>query len=152
MYLYGYSVGTPPRSVSGALDISSEFVGTQCSCATCDDGDVTAPPFNPALSTTMAELPCTSTTCQDFVTQTCSPDDGDRCGYTYMYRGGEANTTGYLATEAFTFGGGRVDGVDSAGDFGGAQGVIGLGRGPLSLVGCSPAATTPTPTSSGSPA
>ncbi|KAG2612595.1 aspartic proteinase nepenthesin-1-like [Panicum virgatum] len=103
MYLYSYSVGTPPQSVSGALDISSEFVWTQCSCATCDDGDVTAPPFNPALSTTMAELPCTSTTCQDFVTQTCSPDDGDRCGYTYMYRGGEANTTGYLATEAFTF-------------------------------------------------
>jgi hypothetical protein len=36
MYLYSYSVGTPPQSVSGALDISSELVWTQCSCATCD--------------------------------------------------------------------------------------------------------------------
>ncbi|PUZ60101.1 hypothetical protein GQ55_4G096700 [Panicum hallii var. hallii] len=110
MYLYSYSVGTPPQSVSGALDISSEL------------------------------LPCTSSTCQDFVAQTCSAGTPAECCYTYVYRGGEANTTGHLATEAFTFGASRVDGVvfgcglDSTGDFGGAPGVIGLGRAPLSLV------------------
>jgi hypothetical protein len=88
----------------------------------------------------MAELPCTSSTCQDFVAQTCSAGTPAECCYTYVYRGGEANTTGHLATEAFTFGASRVDGVvfgcglDSTGDFGGAPGVIGLGRAPLSLV------------------
>ncbi|OEL27228.1 Aspartic proteinase nepenthesin-2 [Dichanthelium oligosanthes] len=140
MYFYSYSVGTPAQSVSGALDISSELVWTQCSCTTCDVTTL-ATLFYPTLSTTMAELPCTSSTCQDFVTQTCSASISDpECTYTYMYRGGVANTTGYLATEAFTFGATVVDdvvfgcGLDNVGDFGGASGVIGLGRGPLSLV------------------
>nr|CAB3470756.1 unnamed protein product [Digitaria exilis] len=138
MYFYSYSVGTPPQTVSGALDISSELVWTQCSCATCDVSTSTTP-FDPSLSTTVADLPCTSTACQDFVNQTC---DAPECTYVYMYRGGVANTTGYLATDTFTFDTtSRVEGVvfgcgfDSAGDFGGASGgVIGLGRGPLSLV------------------
>jgi hypothetical protein len=138
MFLYSYQVGTPPQSVSGALDISSELVWTQCgSCATC--GVTPATPFYSTLSTTMAVVRCTSDVCQNFAAQNCSADVPG-CGYMYMYRGGEANTTGYLATESFTFDTTRVDdvvfgcGLDSVGDFGGASGVIGLGRGPLSLV------------------
>uniref|UniRef100_A0A0E0JRI3 Peptidase A1 domain-containing protein n=1 Tax=Oryza punctata TaxID=4537 RepID=A0A0E0JRI3_ORYPU len=136
MYVFSYSIGTPPQQVSGALDISSDLVWTACNAML----GATAP-FYPLLSTTAADVPCTDGACQQFVPQKCGADAGaTKCGYTYMYGGGSANTTGILATEAFTFGDTRVDGVvfgcglDNVGDFGGASGVIGLGRGNLSLV------------------
>jgi hypothetical protein len=147
-YLYSYQVGTPPQSVTGVLDISSELVWTQCDlCATCGGVTPATPFYDSKLSTTMAVVQCTSDTCQNFAAQNCGADVS-RCGYNiYMYsRGGAGeanrpNTTGYLATESFTFGATRVDdvvfgcgGLDSKGDLGGASGVIGLGRGPLSLV------------------
>ncbi|EAZ14290.1 hypothetical protein OsJ_04214 [Oryza sativa Japonica Group] len=64
------------------------------------------------------------------------------CGATAPFNpgGGAANTTGLLGTEAFTFGDTRIDGVvfgcglKNVGDFSGVSGVIGLGRGNLSLV------------------
>ncbi|XP_066330791.1 aspartic proteinase nepenthesin-2-like [Miscanthus floridulus] len=146
-YLYCYQVGTPPQSVTGVLDISSELVWTQCDlCATCGGVTPATPFYDSTLSTTMAAVQCTSDTCQKFAAQNCSADVS-RCGYNiYMYsRGGAGeanrpNTTRYLATESFTFGATRVDDVvfgcghDSVGDLGGASGVIGLVRGPFSLV------------------
>uniref|UniRef100_A0A0D9V8A5 Peptidase A1 domain-containing protein n=1 Tax=Leersia perrieri TaxID=77586 RepID=A0A0D9V8A5_9ORYZ len=147
MYIYSYSIGTPPQHVTGALDISSDLVWTACDVPTLQG----ATPFFPILSSTAAVVPCTGTTCQQFVQQTCGSGSGagdsvvgvgvSRCGYNYMYGGGRKNTTGYLATETFTFDAtSRVDsvvfgcGMDKTGDFGGASGVIGLGRGNLSLV------------------
>uniref|UniRef100_I1R6M3 Peptidase A1 domain-containing protein n=1 Tax=Oryza glaberrima TaxID=4538 RepID=I1R6M3_ORYGL len=56
------------------------------------------------------------------------------------YGGSAANTSGYLATDTFTFGATAVPGVvfgcsdASYGDFAGASGVIGIGRGNLSLI------------------
>ncbi|KAG8054620.1 hypothetical protein GUJ93_ZPchr0001g29822 [Zizania palustris] len=140
VYIFSYDIGTPPQRVSGALDIASDLVWTQCApCATCD----TTQPFYPLNSTTAAAVECTNLACQQFVPQTCSAaDDSSQCSYTYMYGGGggAANTTGFLATDSFTFDTIRVDGVvfgcglDNVGDFGDASGVIGLGRGNLSLV------------------
>lgn len=137
MYVFSLEVGTPPQSVSGVLDISSELVWAQCApCATCDA--TLAKPFYPALSATIAKVPCTSRACQQFVPQTCSAGRS-YCSYDYTYGGGRANTTGLLAADTFTFGETRVDvvfgcGVSTVGDFGGASGVIGLGRRSLSLV------------------
>uniref|UniRef100_A0A0D9V898 Peptidase A1 domain-containing protein n=1 Tax=Leersia perrieri TaxID=77586 RepID=A0A0D9V898_9ORYZ len=147
MYVYSYSIGTPTQHVTGALDISSDLVWTACDVPTLQG----ATPFFPILSTSADLVPCADTTCQQFVQQTCGSGAGDsvvgvdvdvsRCRYTYMYGGGRENTTGYLATETFTFDAtSRVDrvvfgcGMDNTGDFGGASGVIGLGRGNLSLV------------------
>ncbi|EAY76625.1 hypothetical protein OsI_04577 [Oryza sativa Indica Group] len=134
MYVFSYGIGTPPQQVSGALDISSDLVWTACGATA---------PFNPVRSTTVADVPCTDDACQQFAPQTCGAGAGagsSECAYTYMYGGGAANTTGLLGTEAFTFGDTRIDGVvfgcglQNVGDFSGVSGVIGLGRGNLSLV------------------
>ncbi|EEE53164.1 hypothetical protein OsJ_35998 [Oryza sativa Japonica Group] len=68
-----------------------------------------------------------------FVWAQCAP-------YSLTYGGSAANTSGYLATDTFTFGATAVPGVvfgcsdASYGDFAGASGVIGIGRGNLSLI------------------
>uniref|UniRef100_A0A0E0CAU4 Peptidase A1 domain-containing protein n=1 Tax=Oryza meridionalis TaxID=40149 RepID=A0A0E0CAU4_9ORYZ len=96
-----------------------------------------APPFYAFLSSTIREVRCANRGCQRLVPQTCSADDSP-CGYSYVYGGGAANTTaGLLAVDAFAFATVRADGevfgcaVATEGDIGG---VIGLGRGELSLV------------------
>ncbi|KAL6603455.1 hypothetical protein ACP70R_043816 [Stipagrostis hirtigluma subsp. patula] len=61
------------------------------------------------------------------------------CNY-YAYYGNNAFTSGSFISDAFTFDKTPVQGVvfgcsgNSAGDYSGASGVVGLGRGPLSLV------------------
>jgi hypothetical protein len=137
-YTFTFDVGTPPQGVSGVLDISSELVWTQCACPDCSTAGTL---FYPSQSSTMTEVPCTSATCQQFVPHSCTADV-PQCVYAYSYNGGAAATGGYLATETFTFE--EVDdpvddvvfgcGLLSAGDLGGVSGVIGLGRGPYSLV------------------
>uniref|UniRef100_A0A0E0JRI2 Peptidase A1 domain-containing protein n=1 Tax=Oryza punctata TaxID=4537 RepID=A0A0E0JRI2_ORYPU len=140
MYVLSFNVGTPPQVVTGVLDITSDFVWMQCSaCATCDDAAAatSTPPFYAFLSSTIREVRCANRGCQQLVPQTCSADDS-LCGYSYVYGGGTANTTaGFLAVDAFTFATVRADevvfgcAVATEGDIGG---VIGLGRGELSLV------------------
>ncbi|EEC71867.1 hypothetical protein OsI_04576 [Oryza sativa Indica Group] len=141
MYVLSFSVGTPPQVVTGVLDITSDFVWMQCSaCATCGadaPAATSAPPFYAFLSSTIREVRCANRGCQRLVPQTCSADDSP-CGYSYVYGGGAANTTaGLLAVDAFAFATVRADGVifgcavATEGDIGG---VIGLGRGELSLV------------------
>jgi hypothetical protein len=82
-------------------------------------------------------FPCGDQKCK-LLSETC-PCDEDTCDYIASY-GGDTNTTGYLATETFTFGTVQVPGLlfgcssASAGDYSSASGVFGFSRGPLSLV------------------
>ena len=140
------SLGTPtPQNVSGLVDITSQLVWAQCSaCATRAACAATPPPadtFLPNNSATFSPLPCSSGMCLSVLRETCGAKatraDCDRYIATY---GPAVNTSGYLATDTFTFGSTRVPGVvfgcsdKTKGDFSGANGVIGLGRGPLSLI------------------
>jgi hypothetical protein len=136
---FNLTVGTssPPQNILGVLDINSQLVWSQCSpCSACLPPP--APVFEPNRSSTFARLPCGSKTCQQAVNQTCSGDD-DRCKYTDIMDD-SSNTTGYLASDTFTFGAtpvpGLVFGCSDAimGNLSGASGVFGLSRGPLSLV------------------
>ncbi|GJN25851.1 hypothetical protein PR202_gb13736 [Eleusine coracana subsp. coracana] len=139
-YSFNFTVGDSdnPQLFSGMIDINSDLVWMQCNWGTI---------FYPSQSPTIVPNSCMDSTCQSFVKQRCSTDANDdtRCYYTYMYNGGLANTTGYLVTDtAFTFSTDPVPlvvgcGFYNVGDFGGAAGVIGLGRGPLSLVSQLPA-------------
>ncbi|KAF8642618.1 hypothetical protein HU200_067298 [Digitaria exilis] len=146
LYVADLQVGTPPQNISGVLDITSELVWMQCS--TCTDYCLPPPAssFNPTHSSTAQPLPCNNSTCQTLLPQTCSTTDNSNqqllCGYFAEYYGGSNNDTtqGYFVFDTFTFDTTAVDDMlfgcsdSSTGNYSGASGVIGLGRGELSLV------------------
>ncbi|OEL34365.1 Aspartic proteinase nepenthesin-2, partial [Dichanthelium oligosanthes] len=94
--------------------------------------------FRPTTSDTFSGLPCNDQTCQSVISQTC-PSPASYCTYLMQYSD-YTNTTGYLATDTFTFDQIQVPDVvlgcsqASFGDFSGASGVLGFSRGDLSLV------------------
>uniref|UniRef100_A0A0E0FBJ1 Peptidase A1 domain-containing protein n=1 Tax=Oryza meridionalis TaxID=40149 RepID=A0A0E0FBJ1_9ORYZ len=146
------TVGTPvAQTVSGLVDITSYFVWAQCApCAAAAAGCLQPPAtaFRLNGSATFSPLPCSSDMCLPVLRETCgraaanATGGGARCdSYSVTYgSAGSANTSGYLATDTFTFGTTSVAGVvfgcsyASYGDFAGASGVIGIGRGNLSLI------------------
>uniref|UniRef100_A0A0E0MM38 Peptidase A1 domain-containing protein n=1 Tax=Oryza punctata TaxID=4537 RepID=A0A0E0MM38_ORYPU len=137
------SIGTPtPQNVSGLVHISSQLVWARCSAL--HTAPAVADAFRPNKSATFSLLPSASEMCPSVLRpETCGDGNnttGAHCdGYVSTY-GTVANTSGNLATDTFTFGSTSVPGVvfgcsdATRGDFSGASGVIGLGRGPLSLI------------------
>uniref|UniRef100_A0A0E0L1Z5 Peptidase A1 domain-containing protein n=1 Tax=Oryza punctata TaxID=4537 RepID=A0A0E0L1Z5_ORYPU len=143
-YVISLDVGTPPQSVSGAIDVSTELVWVPCSeClpkTLCDQAKQATPGiFLKSRSTSFIQEYCKSPNCQAFVQQTCSANV--LCEYSYMYGGDGGKTTyGNLSMEKFTigstqsqvsFGCGTSD--PNRGDFYGQPGVIGLNKGRFSL-------------------
>ncbi|XP_019417869.1 PREDICTED: aspartic proteinase nepenthesin-1 [Lupinus angustifolius] len=134
-YLMELSIGTPPVSYPAVLDTGSDLIWTQCKpCTKCYNQPT--PIFDPKKSSTFSKLSCSSSLCNALPSSTCN----DGCQYMYSY-GDYSVTQGILATETFTFGDSKVHeigfgcGEDNEGDgFQQASGLVGLGRGPLSLV------------------
>ncbi|KAI4343496.1 hypothetical protein L6164_010837 [Bauhinia variegata] len=138
-YLMTLSIGTPPQEYSAVLDTGSDLIWTQCKpCSQCYKQPT--PIFDPQLSSTFSKLSCSSDLCSSLPSSTCS----DGCQYVYAY-GDYSMTQGILGTETFTLGdsGNQVSvqnigfgcGEDNEGNgFEQASGLVGLGRGPLSLV------------------
>ncbi|CAL1377431.1 unnamed protein product [Linum trigynum] len=137
-FLMELAVGTPPVSYSAIVDTGSDLIWTQCDpCTNCYKQPT--PIFDPSKSSTFAKLPCSSTLCSALPQSSCGSDG---CDYLYTY-GDYSSTQGVMATETFTFGGNKVKvpkvgfgcGEDNEGDgFTQGGGLVGLGRGPLSLV------------------
>ncbi|XP_074311644.1 aspartic proteinase nepenthesin-1 [Silene latifolia] len=140
-FLMNIAIGSPPNSFYAIMDTGSDLIWTQCKpCEQCFDQPT--PVFDPSNSSTFSKLSCSSNLCQDLPTSTC--DDG--CQYMYTY-GDYSSTQGVLATDTFTFGSGSGSdkvsvpnigfgcGEDNEGSgFNQGSGLVGLGRGPLSLV------------------
>ncbi|XP_022773823.1 aspartic proteinase nepenthesin-1-like [Durio zibethinus] len=134
-FLMELSIGTPPNSYSAILDTGSDLIWTQCKpCSQCFSQ--TTPIFDPKKSSTFSKLSCSSQLCAALPQSIC--DDG--CQYLYAY-GDYSSTQGVMGTETFTFGKVSVPkigfgcGEDNEGDgFSQGAGLVGLGRGPLSLV------------------
>uniref|UniRef100_A0A0D9WZS8 Peptidase A1 domain-containing protein n=1 Tax=Leersia perrieri TaxID=77586 RepID=A0A0D9WZS8_9ORYZ len=135
-YNMNLSIGTPPRTFPVTVDTGSSLIWTQCApCTKCFDLPDT-PPFQPASSSTFSKLPCTSNFCQVI------PNSSRSCNATgCMYHGtyGVGYTAGYLAMETINvgessfpnvaFGCSTENGADNS-----SSGIVGLNRGPLSLV------------------
>ena len=141
-YFMKYSIGTPPVQITGFIDTGSSLIWTQClPCIHCFKQDT--PVFNPRNSTSYNKLPCQSPFCSSRYVEDPKCDQNGTCHYYYHYFD-HSHTAGDLATETLTIGAQNlitspktVFGCahDSAGSFtAAASGLIGLGRGKLSLV------------------
>ncbi|XVE83433.1 hypothetical protein DITRI_Ditri16bG0088500 [Diplodiscus trichospermus] len=134
-FLMDLSIGTPPDSYSAIVDTGSDLIWTQCKpCTQCFSQST--PIFDPKKSSTFSKLSCSSDLCAALQQSAC----GDGCEYLYTY-GDYSSTQGVMGTETFTFGKASVPnigfgcGEDNEGDgFSQGAGLVGLGRGPLSLV------------------
>ncbi|KAL8131428.1 aspartic proteinase nepenthesin-1 [Apium graveolens] len=137
-YLMEIAIGTPAESYSAILDTGSDLIWTQCKpCEECFDQST--PIFDPSKSSSFSEISCSDKLCSALPTKTCSKSK-DACIYLYTY-GDQSSTEGALATETFTFGKVSVPkigfgcGSDNEGSgFSQGAGLVGLGRGPLSLI------------------
>ncbi|CAN6211843.1 unnamed protein product [Urochloa humidicola] len=141
-YLMMLAIGTPPLRYPAIADTGSDLIWTQC--APCSDQcfKQPSPLYNPASSTTFGVLPCGSPLSMCAV----EPAPGCSCPYNaYNYTYGTGWTAGVQGSETFTFGSSpadqsRVAGVAfgcsnaSSDYFEGSSGLVGLGRGPVSLV------------------
>ncbi|KAH6833848.1 hypothetical protein C2S53_019412 [Perilla frutescens var. hirtella] len=132
-FLMDLSIGTPPLSFSAIVDTGSDLTWTQCQpCQDCFEQPT--PIFDPRTSSSYSNVSCSSKFCEALPVSTCS---GASCLYLYMY--GSGSTEGVMATETFQFGEVSVPqlgfgcGYKNEGNFNGA-GLVGLGRGVLSLV------------------
>lgn len=136
-FLMDLAIGTPALSYSAIIDTGSDLVWTQCKpCVECFKQST--PVFDPSSSSTYSPVPCTGALCSDLPTSSCT--SASRCGYVYTY-GDASSTQGVLATETFTLAKSKLPevafgcGDTNEGDgFTQAAGLVGLGRGPLSLV------------------
>ncbi|KAL0378215.1 UNVERIFIED_CONTAM: Aspartic proteinase nepenthesin-1 [Sesamum radiatum] len=129
------SIGTPPLSYPAILDTGSDLTWTQCQpCRHCFDQPT--PIFDPTNSSTFSKLDCSSKLCTESGFAFCNQEN---CEYLYAYAD-SSYTYGFLATETFTFEDVPVPnilfgcGFDNGGNFNGSAGIVGLGRGTLSLV------------------
>ncbi|XP_062199647.1 aspartic proteinase nepenthesin-1-like [Phragmites australis] len=138
-YLMDMGIGTPPRYYSAILDTGSDLIWTQCApCLLCVDQPT--PYFDPTQSPTYVRLTCSSPMCNALYYPLCFQKV---CVYQYFY-GDSASTAGVLANETFTFGTNttRVTvpsisfgcGSINSGALANSSGMVGFGRGSLSLV------------------
>lgn len=137
-----FSIGTPPQSLSAQADTGSDLVWVKCGpCASCTPPG--SPSFDPTNSSSFYKLPCSDPLCRGLKSQSkakCGAG-GTECEYRYSY-GVTADhyTEGYMGIDTFTIGSDAVPGVGfgcttrSEGNYGTGSGLVGLGRGPLSLV------------------
>ncbi|XP_066337832.1 aspartic proteinase nepenthesin-1-like [Miscanthus floridulus] len=136
-----FSMGTPPQKLSALADTGSDLIWAKCgACKRCAPQGSSS--YYPNKSSSFSKLPCSSGLCRTLESQsTCA--SGAVCDYKYSY--GLASdphhyTQGYMASETFTLGGDAVRGIGfgcttmSEGWYGSGSGLVGLGRGKLSLV------------------
>ncbi|CAD6259074.1 unnamed protein product [Miscanthus lutarioriparius] len=136
-YFVRVGIGSPPTEQYLVVDSGSDVIWVQCKpCLECyAQAD---PLFDPATSETFSGVSCGSAICRTLRTSGCGDSGG--CKYEVSYGDG-SYTKGALALETLTLGGTAVEGVAigcghrNRGLFVGAAGLLGLGWGPMSLVG-----------------
>ncbi|CAN6381052.1 unnamed protein product [Urochloa humidicola] len=144
-YEMTFSVGTPLQEFSALADTGSDLIWLKCgACARCSPKG--SPSYYPNASSSFSILPCSNGLCGYLEAKSranCSGGAGAECDYKYFYGlslSSHHYTQGYLAAETFTLGGAAVPGIGfgcttmSEGGYGTGSGLVGLGRGPLSLV------------------
>ena len=140
-YIAEYLIGDPPQRAEALIDTGSDLIWTQCATTclkACAKQDL--PYYNLSLSASFTPVPCTDST------KLCAANRVHLCGLDgscmFMVSYGAGSIIGSLGTETFTFQSGTARlafGCVSLtrivkGALNGASGLIGLGRGRLSLI------------------
>ncbi|KAG6485985.1 hypothetical protein ZIOFF_054553 [Zingiber officinale] len=136
-YVIDFGIGSPVLPATAILDTGSDLIWTQCvPCLDCLSQP--SPYYDPSKSYTFSPVPCSSPFCSN---RTSIDNDcgGDRCLYLASYGDG-SESIGFLGTETFIFGdGSSIAGVtfgcgfQNNGSLSNSTGIVGMGRGPLSL-------------------
>ncbi|CAL4905849.1 unnamed protein product [Urochloa decumbens] len=149
-YLAAYRIGDPPQRAEAAVDTGSNLIWTQCADCRLIPGGMCFPQdlpyYNSSRSRTARPVPCSSAACAAGAeTRPCARGRGGEeevvCAVAAGY--GAGSVVGVLGTEAFAFASGTTARLAfgcvlaselTPGSLDGASGIIGLGRGALSLV------------------
>ncbi|KAI3761758.1 hypothetical protein L1987_52180 [Smallanthus sonchifolius] len=141
-YIVTVGLGTPKKDLSLIFDTGSDLTWTQCQPCARSCYSQQEPIFAPSTSTTYTNISCTSTYCSDLTAATgntpgCS---SSTCVYGIQY-GDQSFSVGFFGKEKLTLTSKDVIddfyfgcGQNNQGLFGGAAGLIGLGRAKLSIV------------------
>ncbi|XXG86535.1 hypothetical protein AAC387_Pa11g1408 [Persea americana] len=132
-YVLRVKLGTPGQLMYMVMDTSSDSAWAPCSgCTGCSDSV-----FSPVNSTSYQALDCTTPRCLQVRGQSCSSTAGP-CVFNQTY-GGDSSISAFLIQDSLTLGRdvvlGYVFGCINAisGKSIPPQGLVGLGRGPMSL-------------------
>ncbi|KAG2621509.1 aspartic proteinase nepenthesin-1-like [Panicum virgatum] len=138
-YIAEYLIGDPPQRAEAIIDTGSNLIWTQC--AGCRPGcfSQNLSFYDPSRSRTVQPVACNATACA-LGSETLCSRNRSACDVLTGY--GAGAIAGVLGTEVFTFGSQNASlafGCVTAsrltkGSLDGASGIIGLGRGALSLV------------------
>ncbi|KAF7815880.1 aspartyl protease family protein [Senna tora] len=143
-YFVTVGLGSPKKELSLIFDTGSDLTWTQCEPCTRSCYKQKDPIFDPSVSSTYSNITCTSTTCTQLSSATgnepgCSAATR-ACIYGIQY-GDSSFSVGYFAKETLTVSSSDVVqnflfgcGQNNQGLFGGAAGLLGLGRHPISFV------------------
>ncbi|KAI0519558.1 hypothetical protein KFK09_007009 [Dendrobium nobile] len=139
-YIVNIGLGTPTKFFSFTIDTGSDLTWTQCvPCVHCHEQK--NPINDPTESITFKNIPCNSNYCTQLTRFGCSSDYS--CLYEQEYDD-NAKTNGSLIEDALTISNDIIYdfvfgcGHENIGSFGRADGLLGLGRGPLSIINQKP--------------
>ncbi|CAJ1954959.1 unnamed protein product [Sphenostylis stenocarpa] len=139
---YIVSLGLGSQNMTMIVDTGSDLTWVQCEpCRSCYNQK--GPLFKPSNSSSFQSILCNSTTCQSLQSSTGNAGACDSnpstCDYVVNYGDG-SYTSGELGVEKLSVGGISVSdfvfgcGRNNKGLFGGASGLMGLGRSDLSMI------------------
>lgn len=135
-YVVRASLGTPPQQLLLAVDTSNDASWIPCAgCAGCPTSS--AAPFDPAASASYRTVPCGSPLCAQAPNAACPPG-GKACGFSLTYA--DSSLQAALSQDSLAVAGNAVKGYTfgclqrATGTAAPPQGLLGLGRGPLSFL------------------
>ncbi|KAL4650681.1 hypothetical protein ACB092_01G105900 [Castanea dentata] len=140
-YIVTVGLGTPKTDQTLAFDTGSDLTWAQCKPCAVQCYNQVDPIFDASKSTSYTNISCPTPSCSQLTSATGSPQQcsNSKCLYRVRYGDG-SNTTGYFSKERLTITSDVVDnfifgcGQDNEGLFQGIAGLLGLGRGEVSLV------------------
>ncbi|GJN10800.1 hypothetical protein PR202_ga28926 [Eleusine coracana subsp. coracana] len=136
-YVVRARLGTPPQPLLLAVDTSNDAAWIPCSgCTGCP---TSASPFNPSASSSFRPVPCGSPLCTQAPNPTpCSANSKGPCGFSLTYA--DSSLQAALSQDALAVATDVVKGYTfgclqrATGTAAPPQGLLGLGRGPLSFL------------------
>ncbi|XP_008811141.2 aspartyl protease family protein At5g10770-like [Phoenix dactylifera] len=138
-YIVTVGFGTPKSDLTVVFDTGSDLTWIQCKpCSSGSCYPQQQPLFDPSQSSTYSNISCSSPECSLLDSSTCSASSP--CRYDIEY-GDNSQSSGYFSHDTLTLTSSELVpsfmfgcGDENSGLFGTAAGLLGLGRGKVSLV------------------